>query len=112
FEYRENILFAPYIPHSLEYLAKIYKYLIQNVIEPELDADTFKNIIGNVIASTFSQLTTSGMEKEPLSVEGRKALLEQRAHEYRKFGQKLQDFSEDLRKYKPFKGTVISDSSD
>jgi hypothetical protein len=112
YEIDHNLWYATYIPHSLEYLAKIYKYLIQNIIEPEIDVDMFKNILNNVIGSTFGMLTVDEVEKMMSKSDQKKMLNDKMEGEYRKFGHTLQHLAEEYRKYKPQFGSIAQDMSD
>ena len=111
FEWKNNMFYSPYIPNSLENLARVYKYLIQNVIEPDLDLDHLKTMIRNVIQATFGLITVNSYTKinEDANPE---FILQKRESEYRKFGQSICEQADLYKKYKPAKAVIINDLSD
>jgi hypothetical protein len=111
FEWRRNMFYSPYIPNSLENLARVYKHLIQNVIEPDLDLDHLKTMVRNAIQVTFGAMTVSSFAKgyEDANPE---YVLKKREEEYRAFGQTLCDLADQYKKYKPDKALIVKDMSD
>jgi hypothetical protein len=112
FEWQKNVFYAQDLPHSLEYMAKIYKCLIQNIIEPDLDVDTLKEYIRGVILSTFNRLTV-GTSHQAVDLEAdRRKLLAKRDEEYRSFGHELMVLAEEYKNVKPRRAVVVTDHSD
>ncbi len=111
FEWKNNMFYSPFIPNSLENLARVYKHLIQNVIEPDLDLDHLKTMIRNVIQASFGIITVNTYTKinEDANPE---FILEKRESEYRKFSQSLCELADQYKKYKPDKAIIVSDMSD
>ncbi|GEM_PF-4884279 len=111
YEWKNNLFYSPCVPNSLEYLARIYKFLIQNVIEPDQELDHLRGILRNVILSTFGVLTVNqfGRINEPSDTE---YLIKKRDSEYRKFGIALHEQAEQLQSYGPEKAKIVNDLSD
>jgi hypothetical protein len=111
FEWKNNLFYSPLMPSSLEYLARIYKYLIQNVIEPDLELDHLRGILRNFILSSFGILTVNQFAKAN-DLGDPEHIIKKRDDEYRKFGLALHKQAEKLQKYMPMKAKIISDLSD
>ena len=112
FEWEKDILYVPGVPHSLEYMAKIYKYLIQNVIEPDLDIDRLKEYIRAVILSTFNRITVGTSHQAIDLEEDRRKMIAKRDEEYRMFGHELMTLAEEYKNLRPHRAVVVTDHSD
>jgi len=112
FEWKNNIFYAPYIPYSLEYTAQIYKYLIQNVIDPLIEVDFLKNLIKDFIEHTFNKISVVEDEEKIISSPNMEYLIETRKDEFMKFRENLLNFVEEFKNYKSPKCFIIEDFSD
>lgn len=59
FEWATNTFHSAYIPHSLEYIARIYKHLLQKVIYPEINENLFMEGLRSIFTYTFGILKHS-----------------------------------------------------
>lgn len=111
-EWCHGRLWAPYIPHSLEYLARCFKALIQNVIEPDLDVDTLKEMIKSLILRTFHRLEHATAATSYHSLQEKAEHLEQIRRERIAFGQTLADIAEEFSRHKPYRASIVQDLTD
>jgi len=112
YEWQCERLWSFFMPHSLEYMARCYKYLIQNVIEPDLDVMEIKEMLRNFFALTFEKLTVGREIGRVNSLEEKKQLEERRRKEYITFGENLVKLSEDFANHKPYRAFIVKDLTD
>lgn len=113
YEFDNHIWYSPYYPHSIEYLGKVYQYLIQKFIEPSLEIDTLRGFMRNVFSSTLDSITVGDLRSlDKGGYESREDWAEKKDMEYRAFGHALFDFAQELAEYEPHKARIVEDMSD
>jgi hypothetical protein len=105
-------LYAPLMPHSLEYMARCYQALIQKVIEPDLDVDTLKEMMKNLFGLTFGKLLTGKSVGPVNSLDEKKKIDERRRKEYVEFGQNLASLALEFDGHKPYRAVISKDLTD
>jgi hypothetical protein len=111
YEWDNNIFYGKNMPESLENMAMVYKYLIQNVIEPLINDNDYFTHLKNVFLSTFDVLKNLPAV-DNLDANTIKMYEKQELKGLNDFRHNLKEIRLKLEEHKPKQGKVLTEKSD